>query len=92
MTLMAGDLQHAFLLHLIVIEPRVLCQGLAEEIARVVRDVVSAEDLATANEAMIAKNKTRRASDAEVAGPWAVFLGLGRSFAFERDLESRVKH
>jgi zinc protease len=66
-------------------------QGFSEELARFVKDGVTADELVAAKKAIFAGHSTRRADDAAVAGAWAVWLESNRSFAFERELESNVK-
>ena len=65
-------------------------QGFAEELARFVKDGISADELASAKKAIVAGHDTRRADDAGVAGAWAVWLESNRSFAFEAGLDAKL--
>jgi zinc protease len=38
----------------------------------------------------LARNRTRRANDQEVAGTWSEFLELHRTYAFGGDLEKKI--
>jgi zinc protease len=64
--------------------------GFDEEIARFVKDGVTAEELATAKKAMLAQRATARTSDAAVAGGWAARLEAGRTWAFSADQDARI--
>ena len=52
--------------------------GFSEEIARFVKDGVTAEELATAKKAMLAERTAARTNDGAVAGGWAARLEQGR--------------
>jgi zinc protease len=64
--------------------------GFDEEIARVVKDGITADELATAKKAMMAERTTSRTSDAAVAGGWAARLEAGRTWAFSADQDAKI--
>jgi len=65
-------------------------QGFAEELARFVKDGVTADELANARKAILAGNLTRRSSDAALASSWASRLERQRTFRREAELEARL--
>jgi zinc protease len=65
-------------------------QGLSEELARFVKDGISADELASAKKAILAGASTRRASDSAVARSWAGKLERTRTFAWDADLEAKL--
>ncbi|MEP6503587.1 MAG: insulinase family protein, partial [Betaproteobacteria bacterium] len=64
--------------------------GFDEELARFVKDGVTAEELATAKKAMLAQRATGRTSDAGVAGGGAARLEAGRTWAFSADQDAKI--
>ena len=64
--------------------------GFDEEIARFVKDGVTAEELATAKKAMLAQRATARTNDSAVAGGWAARLEAGRTWAFSADQDAKI--
>ena len=65
-------------------------QALAEELARFVKDGISADELASAKKAILASGNTRRANDSAVARSWAAKLERTRVFAWDGELEARL--
>ncbi|MBK7615587.1 MAG: insulinase family protein [Vitreoscilla sp.] len=66
-------------------------QGFAEEIQRLVRDGVTASELASAKKAMLAESDTWRANDSAVASGWLGHLARDRSFRWNGDFDTRVQ-
>jgi zinc protease len=64
--------------------------GFDEEIARVVKDGITADELATAKKAMQAERATSRTNDAGVAGGWSARLEAGRTWAFSADQDAKI--
>ena len=64
--------------------------GFDEEIARVVKDGITAEELATAKKAMLAERTTARTNDAAVAGGWSARLEANRTWAFSADQDAKI--
>ncbi|MEO8299413.1 MAG: pitrilysin family protein [Burkholderiales bacterium] len=65
-------------------------QGLREELARFVQQGITAAELASARQAMLAGGNTRRANDGAVAQSWAAKLERDRSFAWDAAFEARL--
>ena len=65
-------------------------QGFAEEIARFVKDGITADELASAKKAIQTASNTRRASDKYVAGAWVGKLRLGRTFKSNAEEDARI--
>ena len=61
-----------------------------EEIARVLREGVSAQELAQAQQALLNQRRLSRAQDPVVAGGWQFNLEHGRSFAQARRLDDQI--
>ena len=64
--------------------------GFDEEIARIVKDGITADELATAKKAMLAERATGRTSDAAVAGGWSARLEAHRTWAFSADQDAKI--
>ncbi len=64
--------------------------GFDEELARFVKDGITADELATARKAILAQRHTTRTSDAAVAGGWALKLQQGRTFAWSADQDAKM--
>jgi len=64
--------------------------GFAEELARFVKDGVTADELANAKRTILAQRVTVRTSDAAVAGGWALKLQQGRTFAWSAQQDAQV--
>ena len=62
--------------------------GFSEELARFVKDGVTADELASAKQAILAQRVTTRTSDAAVAGGWALKLDQGRTFAWSAEQDA----
>jgi len=65
-------------------------QAFTEELARWVKDGITAAELSSAVQAMRASYATRRASDSAVASSWAAKLERERSFRWESDFEAKL--
>ncbi|MET0383559.1 MAG: pitrilysin family protein, partial [Burkholderiaceae bacterium] len=64
--------------------------GFDEELARFVKDGITADELAAAKQAMLAERATARTSDAAVAAGWALKLDQGRTFAWSAQQDARL--
>jgi len=64
--------------------------GFAEELARFVKDGITAEELASAKQAILAQRVTARTSDAAVAGGWVLKLDQGRTFAWSAQQDAAL--
>jgi len=64
--------------------------GFGEELARFVREGITAAELADAKNAILSQRRTARTSDAAVAGGWALKLHQGRTFAWSADQDAKV--
>jgi zinc protease len=65
--------------------------GFAEELARFVRDGVTAQELAGAKQAILAERHTARNDDGAVARGWAAKLDQGRTFAWSAQDDARLQ-
>jgi zinc protease len=65
--------------------------GFSEEIARFVKDGITADELVTAKKAMLAERTASRTNDGAVAGGWAARLEQGRTFAFSADQDAKLE-
>jgi len=61
-----------------------------EELERLLRDGVTPEELENARQGYLQAQKVGRASDAALAGTLANFRHLGRTMAFEADVEKKI--
>lgn len=66
-------------------------QGFAEELQRLVKDGITAAELANAKKSIQAGSDTWRASDTGVAGGWLGHLERGRSFAWNGALDAKLQ-
>jgi zinc protease len=64
--------------------------GFSEELARFVKDGITAAELADAKKAILAQRATTRTSDGAVAGGWALKLHQGRTFAWSADQDAKL--
>ena len=64
--------------------------GFNEELARFVKDGVTADELATAKKAMLAERATSRTSDAGVAGGWAARLEANRTWTVSAQQDAKI--
>jgi len=64
--------------------------AMKEEISRLLREGVSAQELAQAQQALLNQRRLSRAQDAVVAGAWQFNLEHGRSFAQSRKLDDQI--
>ena len=65
--------------------------ALREEIERARRDGFTAKELDDAKKGSLQERATNRAQDDIVAGAWAANLDLGRTFAFSKQFEDRMR-
>ncbi len=65
--------------------------GIADELARLVRDGVAAAELEEAKAGYLQQQQVRRANDAALASMLARDLHLGRTLKFEADLEAHIQ-
>ena len=65
--------------------------ALRDEIERARRDGFTAKELDDAKRGSLQERATNRAQDGIVAGAWAANLDLGRTFAFSRQFEDRMR-
>jgi zinc protease len=66
-------------------------QALREEIERARRDGFTAKEVEDAKKGALQERATNRARDNVLAAAWAANLDLGRTFAFSRDFEDRMR-
>jgi zinc protease len=65
--------------------------GVKEEIERILKEGVTAEELQTAKDGWLRKQEIGRTEDASLAGSLATNLFLGRTLRFDAEVEARVK-
>jgi zinc protease len=65
-------------------------QGALEEIRKLLKEGVTADELAAAKKGYLEELKVERGSDSSVAGTLQHYLYLGRTYAFEADLEKKI--
>jgi len=61
-----------------------------EELARALKDGFTDAEVASAKSGILQMRLQNRAQDASLAGAWASFLFLGRTFAWSKDQERRI--
>jgi len=66
-------------------------QDVQEELARLLREGITAEELSKAKEGYLQSRKVGRASDIAVAGVLSNLRHLGRTMAFEAELEKKIE-
>lgn len=65
--------------------------GFKEELARALKDGFTDAELATAKSGVLQQRLQTRAQDGAVAGAWTGLLHLGRTFAFSKAFEERIR-
>ncbi|OJW17912.1 MAG: pseudouridine synthase [Planctomycetales bacterium 71-10] len=65
--------------------------GVKEEVERILKDGVKAEELKTAKDGWLRSREIGRTEDGSLAGSLATNLFLGRTLLFDADVESKVK-
>jgi zinc protease len=65
--------------------------GLREEVAKLVRDGITAAELKDAVSAMLTQRQQARASDDTLAGALSRNLYLGRTMAWSADIDARLR-
>jgi zinc protease len=66
-------------------------QALREEIERARRDGFTAKEVEDAKKGTLQERATNRAQDNVVAGAWTANMDLGRTFAFSKQFEDRLR-
>ena len=66
-------------------------QALREEIERARRDGFTAKEIEDAKKGLLQERATNRAQDNVLAAAWTANLDLGRTFAFSRQFEDRMR-
>lgn len=66
-------------------------QALREELERARRDGFTAKELDDAKKGTLQERATNRAQDNVIAGAWAANMDLGRTFAFSKQFEDRLR-
>jgi zinc protease len=61
-----------------------------DELARVLKDGFTAEEIARAKSGLLQQRAQTRAQDPSVASGWTTFLFLGRTFAWSKQFEDKV--
>jgi zinc protease len=64
--------------------------AMREELARALKDGFSAEEVETAKRGLLEARRLARTNDGQLAGRLAMYLFLGRSFAWDVDFEKRI--
>ncbi len=62
-----------------------------EELARAIKDGFTEAELANAKSGAIQQREQARAQDGTLAGGWTFYLHHGRTFAFSKAFEDRVR-
>jgi zinc protease len=65
-------------------------QAIREEIERARRDGFSAKEVEDAKRGILQERLVNRSQDGIVAGAWASYLDLGRTFQFSKQFEDRL--
>jgi zinc protease len=65
--------------------------GLKEELERILKDGVTPEELAAAKAGLIESRAVSRSQDAQLAGMLANYSYVDRNFAYDADLEAKIK-
>jgi zinc protease len=65
--------------------------ALQEEMARFVKDGITAEELADAKKGLLQQRKVLRAQDAALAGSLVSQLDLGRTMAFSAEIDAKIE-
>ena len=66
-------------------------QALREEIERARRDGFTAKEVEDAKKGTLQERATNRSQDAVLAGAWTANMDLGRTFAFSKQFEDRMR-
>lgn len=66
-------------------------QGIREEIERARRDGFTAKELDDAKKGTLQERATNRSQDGVLAGAWTANMDLGRTFAFSKQFEDRLR-
>jgi len=66
-------------------------QALRDEIERARRDGFSAKEVEDAKKGTLQERATNRSQDSVLAGAWTANMDLGRTFAFSRQFEERMR-
>lgn len=66
-------------------------QAVREEIERMLKDGFSQKDVDDARNGLLQERLVTRSDDAAVAGAWVGLLDAGRTFAFSKQLEDRLR-
>ncbi len=66
-------------------------QAIREEIERARREGFTAKELADAKKGTLQERATNRAQDSVLANAWAANMDLGRTFAFSKQFEDRLR-
>jgi zinc protease len=66
-------------------------QALREEIERARRDGFTATEVEDAKKGLLQARELTRAQDGAIAGGWVSYLDLGRTFAFSKEFEQRLR-
>ena len=66
-------------------------QSIREEVERARKDGFSADELANSKRGLLRDRELARAQDGSLAASWVRLLDAGRTFAFDKQIEERVK-
>ncbi|GAB4469052.1 MAG: pitrilysin family protein [Burkholderiaceae bacterium] len=66
-------------------------QAVREEIARMLKDGFTKKELEDAKNGLLQERQLNRAQDGVVAQTWVGYLDVGRTFAFSKQLEDRIR-
>ena len=66
-------------------------QAAREELERLVKDGLSAKEVEDARNGLLQERLLNRSQDGTVAGAWTNNLDLGRTFAFSKAIEDRLR-
>jgi zinc protease len=66
-------------------------QAMREELARAMRDGFSAKEVEDAKKGALQERLVNRSQDGVVAGAWIANLDVGRTFAFSKQFEDRLR-
>jgi zinc protease len=65
-------------------------QAVRQELARVIKDGLTAEELARAKSGILQENQNSRAQDGALSAGWARLLDLDRTFAWSKQIEDKI--
>jgi zinc protease len=66
-------------------------QAMRDELARALRDGFTAKEVEDAKKGLLQERMVNRSQDGVVAAAWTGYLDLGRTFAFSKQFEERVR-